>query len=168
MAKVLGIDPGLTNCGLCVVERAGIKYKSLMSYTMVTDSELARGHRLFLLANEIEAAIEDYKVELVAVERIFFSKNKTSALDTESVIGAAELAAYKCGVESLLLTPQEVKAASGLGGKASKRVVQRMMERITAGKFVTHHDADAAAVAIAGLLRFNSIRSRRENYRNLK
>lgn len=154
--KVLGIDPGISNCGVAVVAREGSQFQVLTSSTLRTDKQLGRGKRLFLLSGEIEVMIQDYKIELVAIEQVFFGKNVSAAMDTESVIATAELVAYREGVPSILLTPQLIKSATGLGGKASKRQVKIMMSKLTGSKFKTHHQADAVACAIAGLLRHNT------------
>lgn len=150
---VLGVDPGIANCGVAVLRRKGSQLDILMHTTYQTDKTLARGHRLYLISKEIECVIQDFAIDLVAVERVFFSKNVSSALDTEAVIAAIEIEAHRACLPCTLLTPQIVKAATGLGGKASKVQVKRMMQKLTGAKFRTHHQADAAAVALAGVLR---------------
>ena len=95
-----------------------------------------------------------YSVDVVAVEQVFHNENISSSMTTSYIIGAVMCASAARGVRVVEVTPQQVKSASGLGGRADKKYVQRiahLMFRLE-DKLMSNHVADASMCAIAGLL----------------
>lgn len=149
----LGIDPGLANTGYAIVRRSRLgKISMLSSGCIQTDKTDTEAKRLFEIHTGITSLIREYKPRLLAVELVFYGKNVTSALSTQSVITLCLLSAEQAGITSLQLTPQSVKASATGSGRADKQMVRRYVEKITRTEINNHHTVDAAAVAIAGLL----------------
>ena len=88
----------------------------------------------------------------VAIERVFHNKNITSSLSTAAVIGVCQLVAEQAGLDTVMFTPQQVKAAVCGYGRAEKAAVKKFVSRLTGVSVKNGHAADAVAVAIAGLL----------------
>ncbi len=147
--RVLGVDPGLTRCGLGVVDgrpgRAGLVAVGVVR----TPSDGEPGERLVFLESELEAWLERYRPEVVAVERVFADVNVASVMTTAHATAIALLTATKRGIPVVFHTPTEVKAAVTGTGRADKAQVTRMVTRIL-GLDVAPKPADAAdALALA-------------------
>ena len=152
--RCLGIDPGLANTGYTLVCRkhATEQFTLLQSGCIQTETSSSQAKRLLKIYQEISELIHVHTPNIVAIERVYFNRNVSSAITTAGVIGVCLLAAEQLGIESLLLTPQQAKAATGGTGSAGKKQVQRMISHLTGSVLKNRHAADAAAVAIAGLL----------------
>jgi crossover junction endodeoxyribonuclease RuvC len=129
--RVLGIDPGLTRCGLGVVDGAPGHPPQLVAVDVVrTPAELETARRLVA----IEAAVEDWIVrhrpDAVAVERVFAQHNVQTVMGTAQAAGVAMLVAARKGIPVALHTPSEVKASITGSGRASKDQVGAMVTRI--------------------------------------
>ena len=153
--RVLGIDPGLTRCGLGVVDgRAG--RASMVAVGVVrtpTDAEPAQ--RLIFLETELGAWMDRFSPEVVAVERVFADTNVTSVMTTAHATAIALLTAGKRGIPVVFHTPTEVKAAVTGSGRADKAQVTVMVTRILklAEAPRPADAADALALAICHLWR---------------
>lgn len=150
--RCLGIDPGIANCGWSVVGRYASGYRLISDGIIKTDCKRATSDRLLAIYQQLSEVVQHETPNLIAIERCFHNKNVTSSMKTGAVIGIVLLVAAQFGCEVVELTPQQVKAATGLGGNANKKAVQRMMCKIFQREHLNHHVADAAACAIAGLL----------------
>lgn len=150
--RCLGIDPGLANCGWAVVHRGVSKHKFVASGCLHTPKSETLGSRLLSIYAGIRQILTEHAPELVCIEAVFFNKNVTSCISTASVIAIIELASAQVGILCLQVKPQTVKSAAGLGGRASKSNVQKMMGKLLGEDICNNHEADAAAAAIAGLL----------------
>lgn len=148
--RVLGVDPGLTRCGIGTVDAGGARRVSLVDMRVVrSPAELAPHKRLLIIADGLQEAMNAFKPDVIAVERVFAQSNVRSVTGTAQVAGIVMLAAAKAGVRLALHTPSEVKAAVTGNGRADKRQVQIMVQRIL-GLSSLPRPADAAdAVAIA-------------------
>ncbi|RNI22851.1 crossover junction endodeoxyribonuclease RuvC [Flexivirga caeni] len=148
--RVLGVDPGLTRCGLGVVE-GGIGQPVRMIAvgvvrTPVTDDP---AERLLSLQTEIDEWMERHQPESVAVERVFAKANIKGIMGTAQASAIPMLAAARRGLPLALHTPSEVKAAVTGNGRADKAQVTSMVTRILRLP-TTPKPADAAdALAIA-------------------
>ena len=148
--RVMGIDPGLTRCGLGVVDvdasrRANLVYVGVAR----TDKDLATHFRLRTIADAIDTVIERYQPEVVAIERVFAQDNLQSVTATMQVMGAAMTCVGRAGLPMAVHTPSEVKSAVSGNGNADKAQVQAMVARIL-GLAKAPKPADAAdALAIA-------------------
>ena len=155
---VLGVDPGIANTGLAVVSGDGVRYKLLQCERIKSGSDLPTGERLAIIEKAIISLQKKHNIEAVAVEKVFHNKNISSSISTGKVIGVCELVAYHAGVRCFLLSPQDVKRASGFGGTADKVSVKRAVRGIFGTQIKSHHVADAAMVGLAGLLKFRALR----------
>lgn len=148
--RVMGIDPGLTRCGIGVVEAAGDRTVSLINVQVArSNPDLAAHFRLRAIADAIRQAIDEFQPEVVAIERVFAQHNLQSVTTTMQVMGAAMAEVGRAGLPLAVHTPSEVKAAITGSGVADKKQVQAMVTRILRLQ-QTPRPADAAdALAIA-------------------
>lgn len=148
--RVLGIDPGLTRCGLGAVEVDDSRRATLVGVEVArTSPSLATHFRLRDIADAIAAAIGKYQPEVVAIERVFTQDNLQSVTPTTQVMGAAMVEVGRAGLAMAVYTPSEVKAAVTGSGRAGKAQVQHMVARILSLS-APPQPADAAdALAIA-------------------
>jgi crossover junction endodeoxyribonuclease RuvC len=148
--RVLGVDPGMTRCGVGVVEGAPGRPLRLIHVEVVrTAADAEIGERLLAQADALAAAIAQHAPDVVAVERVFSQHNVRTAMGTAQVAGLAIVAATRAGIPVALHTPTEVKAAVTGSGTADKAQVGAMVTRLL--KLAdTPRPADAAdALALA-------------------
>jgi len=148
--RVLGVDPGVTRCGIGVVDGAPGRTLQLVHVEVVrTPADAEVGDRLVAQADAIAAAIERFRPDIVAVERVFSQHNVRTVMGTAQVAGLAIVAATRAGLPVALHTPSEVKAAvtgSGVAGKAQVGAMVTRLLRLAE----TPNPADAAdALALA-------------------
>lgn len=129
--RVLGIDPGLTRCGVGVVDVDGTRRGTLVHVGVIRSSPDAEvGDRLAIVAAGIRAVIAEHRPDAVAVERVFAQQNTHTVMGTAQASGVALLIAAEHGLPAATHTPSEVKAAVTGYGSADKRQVQAMIARI--------------------------------------
>ncbi|TIC85509.1 crossover junction endodeoxyribonuclease RuvC [Nocardioides sp. GY 10127] len=129
--RVLGIDPGLTRCGLGVVEGTVGRPLSLVDVGVVrTSADLEVPQRLVTIEAGIEAWIEEHRPDAVAVERVFARSDVSTVMGTAQASGIAMVVAARRGLPVALHTPSEVKAAVTGSGRADKKQVGAMVTRI--------------------------------------
>jgi crossover junction endodeoxyribonuclease RuvC len=148
--RVLGIDPGLTRCGLGVVEGTAGRPLTLVDVSVVrTASDAPVAARLLEIERGIEQVLDRHRPHAVAVERVFAQHNLRTVMGTAQVSGLALVAAERRGLAVALHTPSEVKAAVSGSGRADKRQVAEMVARLLRLP-VAPRPADAAdALALA-------------------
>ncbi len=129
--RVLGVDPGLTCCGLGVVEGSLGKPLTAVAVDVVrTPSTAELGNRLVAIDAAVEAWIERYRPDAVAVERVFSQHNVRTVMGTAQASGVAIVAAARRGIPVALHTPSEVKAAVTGNGRADKAQITAMVTRV--------------------------------------
>jgi crossover junction endodeoxyribonuclease RuvC len=129
--RVLGVDPGLTRCGLGVVEGSRGRGVALVAVDVVrTPSSDDLGARLLGIADAIEGWLDQARPDVVAVERVFSQHNVRTVMGTAQAAGVALLAAARRGIPVAVHTPSEVKAAVTGDGRAGKQQVATMVTRI--------------------------------------
>lgn len=129
--RVLGVDPGLTRCGLGVVDGSAGRALTMVEVGVVrTSPTLDTPQRLLALQSEIEAWVERHRPDAVAVERVFADVNVASVMGTAQASAVAMLSAASRGIPVHLHTPTEVKAAVTGSGRADKAQVTAMVTRI--------------------------------------
>ncbi|MFI5954073.1 crossover junction endodeoxyribonuclease RuvC [Cryptosporangium sp. NPDC051539] len=148
--RVLGVDPGLTRCGVGVVDGAPGRRCGLVHVDVIrTPADAELGDRLVAIADGLAAAIAVHRPEAVAVERVFSQHNVRTVMGTAQAAAMAIVAATRAGIPVALHTPSEVKAAVTGSGTADKAQVGLMVTRIL-GLTGTPKPADAAdALALA-------------------
>lgn len=129
--RVLGVDPGLTRCGIGVVDSLPGRRAELVAVGVVTsDPGTTPDLRLLRIAQRLDAWFDEHVPDVVAVERVFAQHNHGTVMGTAQVAGLAMVAAARRGVPVALHTPSEVKAAVTGSGRAGKEQVQRMVASI--------------------------------------
>jgi len=129
--RVLGIDPGLTRCGVGIVDVDRTRRGTLVHVGVIRSSPEAEiGDRLAIVAAGIREAIAEHRPDAVAVERVFAQQNTHTVMGTAQASGVALLIAAEHGLPAATHTPSEVKAAVTGYGSADKRQVQAMIARI--------------------------------------
>lgn len=148
--RVLGVDPGLTRCGLGVVDSAPGRRVVLVEVGVArSEPGEAPEARLAVIAGEVEAWLDRFTPDAVAVEQVFAQHNLRTVMGTAQVSGVVMVAAARRGIPVALHTPSEVKAAVTGHGRAAKPQVQAMVARIL-GLAQAPQPADAAdALALA-------------------
>jgi crossover junction endodeoxyribonuclease RuvC len=148
--RVLGIDPGLTRCGLGVVDGGSGRSVDFVAVDVVrTPADLALERRLRLIGDTVEEWIGAHRPDVVAVERVFSQSNVRTVMGTAQVSGVVALLAARAGLPVAFHTPSEVKAAVTGEGRAGKEQVTAMVTRLL-GLAVSPRPADAAdALALA-------------------
>ncbi|MBA3233716.1 MAG: crossover junction endodeoxyribonuclease RuvC [Propionibacteriales bacterium] len=154
--RVLGIDPGLTRCGLGVVDGVAGRPLTAVAFDVVrTDPAADLGDRLVRIEAEVCRWIELHQPGAVAVERVFSQHNVKTVMGTAQAAGVAIAAATRAGIPVALHTPSEVKAAVTGSGRADKRQVTAVVTRLLklAEKPSTPDAADALALAMCHIWR---------------
>ena len=149
--RVLGVDPGLTRCGVGIVEGAIGSPISLVGVGVIlTPAEAALEHRLLDLDQQLSEWINLWKPDVIAVERVFSQHNVRTVMGTGQAAGIALLLAAKGGIPVMMHTPSEVKASVTGSGRANKAQVALMVQKIlnleTIPKPVDATDALALAI----------------------
>ncbi len=152
--KVLGVDPGLTRCGLGAVEGAPGRPLVMLDYAVVrTPPSMDLAERLLQIANEVASWLDRLEPDVLAVERVFSQHNVRTVMGTAQASAVAIHAAAVRGIPVALHTPSEVKAAVTGNGRADKAQVTEMVTRLlhleTAPKPADCADALALAMCQA-------------------
>ncbi len=149
--RVLGVDPGLTRCGIGVIEGQTGSPLSMLGVGLIqTSSLLPLEQRLMQLESELIDWVNSYSPDVIAVERVFSQHNVRTVMGTGQAAGIALLVAAKSGIRVVMHTPSEVKAAVTGSGRANKAQVALMVAKLlnleSAPKPVDSTDALALAI----------------------
>jgi crossover junction endodeoxyribonuclease RuvC len=129
--RVLGVDPGLTRCGVGVVEGTPGRPLTLVAVGVIrTPSDMDLSRRLLAIETGLEAWLTEHQPEAVAVERVFAQHNVQTVMGTAQASAVAIVAAARAGLPVALHTPSEMKAAVTGNGRADKAQVGAMVTRI--------------------------------------
>ena len=155
--RVMGVDPGLTRCGVGIVDALPSRRLRLVHVEVVrTPPQDAIGVRLLRLEQDIERAVDAFTPDRVSIERVFSQHNVRSAMGTAQAGAVAVLIAARRGLPVSWRTPTEVKAAVTGSGRADKHQVTAMVMRLLAvtERIRPADAADALALAITDIWRF--------------
>ena len=129
--RVLGIDPGLTRCGIGIVEGAVGRPLAMVGVGVIlTPSDTALESRLLELDRSINEWVSLFNPDVIAVERVFAQHNVRTVMGTAQAAGVALLIAAKSGIPVMMHTPSEVKAAVTGSGRANKAQVAAMVVKV--------------------------------------
>jgi len=129
--RVLGVDPGLTRCGVGIVDGAVGAPLSLVEVGVIlTPVDAALDQRLLELDQQLSQWINMWKPDVIAVERVFSQHNVRTVMGTGQAAGVALLLAAKAGIPVMMHTPSEVKASVTGNGRANKAQVAMMVQKI--------------------------------------
>lgn len=154
--RVLGVDPGLTRCGVGVVDGVAGRPLTLVDVGVVrTAPDVPLPYRLLELERQLERWVARHQPEVVAIERVFSQQNVRTAMGTAQAAAVAMLVAARCSLPVALHTPSEVKAAVSGNGRADKAQVAAMVvQLLRLPAAPTPADAsDALALAICQVWR---------------
>lgn len=154
--RVLGVDPGLTRCGIGVVEgRPGRQLNAVAVEVVRTPADLTTAERLVRIEVVLTEWIERHQPDAVAVERVFSQHNLRTVMGTAQASGVALVVAARRGIPVAMHTPSEVKAAVTGSGRAGKQQVTTMVTRLLrlTERPTPADAADALALAICHLWR---------------
>jgi crossover junction endodeoxyribonuclease RuvC len=154
--RVLGVDPGLTRCGIGVVEgQLGRQLDAVAVDVVRTPADLSIAERLVRIEVVLGEWIEIHRPDAVAVERVFSQHNVRTVMGTAQVSGVALVVAARRGIPVAMHTPSEVKAAVTGSGRADKHQVTTMVTRLLrlTERPSPPDAADALALAICHLWR---------------
>lgn len=154
--RVLGVDPGLTRCGVGVIEGTPGRPPTLVAVGVITTpSSMELPQRLLRIEAGLSDWVAEHRPDVVAVERVFADVNVLSVIGTAQASGLAMLVAARAGLPVHTHTPTEVKAAITGSGRAEKAQVGAMVARILKLDAPPRpaDAADAVALAICHLWR---------------
>src|SRR5438105_11699084 len=154
--RVLGVDPGLTRCGIGAVDGRPGRPPSLVHADVIrTPAGADIAARLLALEEEIDTWLAEYQPEAVAVERVFAQHNVRTVMGTAQAGAVAIVCAARRGLPVALHTPSEAKAAVTGNGRADKAQVTMMVTRLLRldGAPKPADAADALALAICQVWR---------------
>ena len=150
MTRILGVDPGLTRCGVGVIDLGKSRKTTLVYVGVIHSLKTAElDTRIGAIGTELETLISKFKPDVIAIERVFSQQNLSSVMGTAQVAGVAIFLAHKYKIPMAMHTPTEVKAAVTGSGRAGKVQVGAMVAKLL-GLDEVPKPADAAdALAIA-------------------
>lgn len=146
---VLGIDPGTAALGYGIVESTHGQLRAVDHGVLSTSPDLALPQRLLAVHGLVASLLGAHEPALLAVERLFFSRNAQTAFAVGQARGVVLLAAAQAGVPVVEATPNEVKSAVAGYGAADKEQVQRMVQVVLGMAEPPRPDDAADALAIA-------------------
>jgi crossover junction endodeoxyribonuclease RuvC len=149
--RVLGVDPGLTRCGVGVVDvKSSRKVKLVSVDVFKSDSNLDAATRVGQVGAMLAELIDAVKPQSIAIERVYADTNVSTVMGTAQISGVVMFLAHSRGIPVTLHTPTEVKAAVTGSGRASKEQVGKMVASILGLKEVPKpaDAADSLAIAI--------------------
>ncbi len=150
MTRILGVDPGLTRCGVGVIDLGKSRKTTLVYVGVIQSLKTAElDTRIGAIGTELETLISKFKPDVIAIERVFSQQNLSSVMGTAQVAGVAIFLAHRYKIPMAMHTPTEVKAAVTGSGRAGKVQVGAMVAKLL-GLDQVPKPADAAdALAIA-------------------
>ena len=146
---ILGIDPGYAIVGYGVIEAKNSRYRPLEHGAVTTKSTQDFNGRLEVIYNSMEAILQKWKPDAVAIEKLFFNSNQKTAIQVAEARGVILLAAQKAGVSISEYTPLQVKQAVTGYGQAQKPQVMEMTKSILHLTKLPRPDDAADALALA-------------------
>lgn len=157
--RVLGIDPGLATVGLGLVDGTDRNALRCIEWlTIETPAGLAIQDRLLEIERDLTEYLDHARPDLAVVEKLFFAKNETTALDVAHARGILLACLARQGIPLLCPSPSEMKSAVTGDGGADKLQVQTMLVHTFRLKEIPRPDdaADALALALFGALHASS------------
>ena len=147
--RIIGIDPGYATIGYGLVEYNNFNFKTLGYGAVTTPPDKDFPDRLVDIYNDITILIKKYKPDCMAIERLYFNTNTTTAIDVAQARGVIVLAARQAGIEISEYTPLQVKQSIIGYGRAEKHQVMEMVKSLLQLKAVPKPDDTADALALA-------------------
>ena len=134
--RILGIDPGYAIVGYGVVDYNRTKFSVVDYGAILTEAGIPFNERLETIYDDMMAMIQKWKPEVMAIEKLYFNTNTTTAIDVAQARGAIVLAAQKSGMAIAEYTPLQVKQSVVGYGRAEKKQVQEMTKMILMNQMI--------------------------------
>ena len=147
--RILGIDPGYAIVGFGVIDYAGSNFRAVEYGSIYTEAHTSFTDRLMLIDTDMQEIIRRYKPDCMAIEKLYFTTNRTTGIDVAQARGILVLDAARAGLPVFEYTPLQVKQAVVGYGKAEKHQVMDMTRRILKLAQIPRPDDAADALAIA-------------------
>lgn len=147
--RILGIDPGYAIVGFGVIDYAGSEFRAVEYGSIYTEAHTPFTDRLMLIDTDMQEILRRYKPDCMAIEKLYFTTNRTTGIDVAQARGILVLDAAKAGLPVFEYTPLQVKQAVVGYGKAEKHQVMDMTRRILKLAQIPKPDDAADALAIA-------------------
>jgi crossover junction endodeoxyribonuclease RuvC len=147
--RIIGIDPGLGRLGWGVVESVSNRQIALRYGCIETDKDTSEEKRIEQVYAQLKAVIDELKPEVLAVEKLFFGRNVTTAFMVGQARGVVLLLAAQAQIPVYEYNPGEIKVAVTGYGKAAKSQTGQMVKAILKLKEIPRLDDTTDALAIA-------------------
>jgi len=152
---ILGIDPGTTTVGYCLLQKDGRDIKLVEADAIKTVPKLEQAEKILIISDKLKKIIDIHRPSVLAIEKVFFFKNNKTAMSVAEAKGAIILTAKNLGLKVYEYTPLEVKMALTGYGRADKKQVKYMVKNILKLETVPKLDDITDAMAIAITLAHN-------------
>lgn len=148
--RIMGIDPGIAIVGYGVIDQRGHQIKPVDYGSIQTPAKTATSTRLKQIYDASKLLLKRFQPDVVAIEKLFFNRNVTTAITVAQARGVVILAAEEAGAAITEYTPLQVKMATVGYGQAEKKQVQEMVRMLLNLPQIPKPDdvADALGVAI--------------------
>lgn len=149
--RILGVDPGLTRCGIGVIDVSARRNVECCYVGVARSSpDLPLQERLGRIGEALESAFDKYQPDAIAFERVYAGENHPTGMSVAQVTGIVMYEAHRRSIATAWYTPTQVKAAVSSYGQADKSQVQLMVQRILKLDTIPKpaDAADALAIAI--------------------
>jgi len=146
---ILGIDPGFEKLGCAILKKSPGRDELIYSICLVSNRKLLHEERLFALGKELEKIMNKYQPDILAIEKLFFTKNQKTAIRVAEAHGMILFLAASKKIPVKEFTPLEIKIALTGYGKADKRQIQEMARMILKLKKIPRSDDEVDAIACA-------------------
>jgi crossover junction endodeoxyribonuclease RuvC len=148
--RILGIDPGYERLGIAILEKErNGKEKYLFSACFKTSKNLVHGERLAAIDNEVEKIINEWKPEVLAIEKLFLANNQKTAMLVAEARGTVLSAASGAGLKVFEYSPPQIKLAICGHGGADKKAIIKMIPMLLNTPKTLKIDDEFDAIAIA-------------------
>lgn len=149
--NILAIDPGYDRLGVAIVKKEkGQKEILVYSDCLITDKKESLHERIFSLGSALNHIIKEYKPEVMAIEKLYFSKNQKTALMVAEARGVILYEGMRGGLHIMELSPSDIKIAVTGYGSATKEAIFKMVPKLIAlpDKKMLDDEVDAIAIGI--------------------
>lgn len=149
--RILGIDPGFDRMGVAVLEKDGSKETLLYSTCIETSKKDSFDARLGVIGKELESILKKFTPQELAIEKLFFAKNQTTAINVAEVRGVVLYLCHTAGLSVYEYSPPQIKVAVAGYGNATKQDIAAMVPRILKIPFsskLLDDELDAIAISL--------------------
>ncbi len=147
--RIIGIDPGYATIGVGVVDYSNTKFKTVEYGAITTPAKTDFSQRLKIIHDDLVTILLRTKPDALAIEKLYFNTNKTTAIDVAQARGVILVCAANLGIPYFEYTPLQIKQAVVGYGRAEKKQVMEMTKSILSLSAIPKPDDTADALAIA-------------------